>query len=38
MNPTHVNLGQWYQPAVMRTSVDGAVVAPVTVFWNMSKK
>ena len=38
MNPTHVNLGQWYQPAAMRTSLDGAVVAPVTVFWNVTKK
>ncbi len=38
MNPTHVNLGQWYQPAAMRTSLDGAVVAPVTVFWNITKK
>jgi peptide/nickel transport system substrate-binding protein len=37
-NPTHINLGQWYQPAAMRTSLDGAMVAPVTVFWNVSKK
>ena len=36
--PTHVNLGQWYQPAALRTSLDGAVVAPVTVFWNVTKK
>jgi peptide/nickel transport system substrate-binding protein len=37
-HPTHANLGQWYQPAALRTNVDGALVAPVTVFWNMSKK
>ena len=37
-HPTHVNLGQWYQPFALRTSIDGAMVAPVTVFWNMTKK
>jgi peptide/nickel transport system substrate-binding protein len=37
-NPTHINLGQWYQPAAMRTSLEGSMVAPVTVFWNVSKK
>jgi peptide/nickel transport system substrate-binding protein len=37
-HPTHVNLGQWYQPAALRSNIDGALVAPVTVFWNMSKK
>jgi peptide/nickel transport system substrate-binding protein len=37
-HPTHVNLGQWYQPAALRTNIDGMMVAPVTVFWNMSKK
>jgi peptide/nickel transport system substrate-binding protein len=37
-HPTHVNLGQWYQPAVLRTNIDGMMVAPVTVFWNMTKK
>jgi peptide/nickel transport system substrate-binding protein len=37
-HPTHVNLGQWYQPAALRSNVDGALVAPVTVFWNMTKK
>jgi peptide/nickel transport system substrate-binding protein len=36
--PTHVNLGQWYQPQVLRTNLDGSMVAPVTVFWNISKK
>ena len=38
MNPTHVNVGQWYAPSAQRTSIEGAVVAPVTVFWNMTKK
>jgi peptide/nickel transport system substrate-binding protein len=37
-NPTHVNLGQWYQPQVLRTNLEGSMVAPVTVFWNISKK
>ena len=36
--PTHVNLGQWYQPAAMRTSLDGAMIAPAPVFWNVMKK
>jgi peptide/nickel transport system substrate-binding protein len=36
--PTHVHLGQWYQPFALRTSIDGAVHAPVPVFWNMTKK
>ncbi len=37
-NPPHVFLGQWYQPAAVRKNVDGMVVAPVTVFWNVTKK
>ena len=37
-HPTHVILGQWYQPAVLRTSLDGMMVAPAPVFWNMTKK
>ncbi len=36
--PTHIHLGQWYQPFALRTSLDGAVQAPVPVFWNMTKK
>ena len=36
--PTHINVGQWYQPSAMRTNVDGMLVAPVPVFWNMTKK
>jgi peptide/nickel transport system substrate-binding protein len=35
--PTHVFLGQWYQPIAVRKNVDGAMVAPVTVFWNVKK-
>jgi peptide/nickel transport system substrate-binding protein len=37
-HPTHAILGQWYQPALMRKSLDGIVVSPVTVFWNMTKQ
>jgi peptide/nickel transport system substrate-binding protein len=37
-NPTHVILGQWVQPAAQRTNVEGMMVAPVPVFWNMTKK
>jgi peptide/nickel transport system substrate-binding protein len=37
-NPTHAILGQWYQPAVMRNNIDGIVVSPVPVFWNVTKK
>jgi peptide/nickel transport system substrate-binding protein len=36
--PTHVHLGQWYQPGAARKNVDGVVVAPASVFWNISKK
>jgi len=36
--PTHINVGQWYQPTALRTNIDGMLVAPVPVFWNMSKK
>jgi len=37
-NPPHVFLGQWYQPAAVRKNVEGMVVAPVTVFWNITKR
>ena len=37
-HPTHVHLGQWYQPSILRTSLDGMMTAPAPVFWNMSKK
>jgi peptide/nickel transport system substrate-binding protein len=36
--PTHIPLGQWYGPAAMRKNVDGVLEAPVTIFWNISKK
>jgi peptide/nickel transport system substrate-binding protein len=36
--PTHVHLGQWYKPAAMRKNIEGNVVAPVVVFWNVEKK
>jgi peptide/nickel transport system substrate-binding protein len=35
--PTHIPLGQWYQPGASRKNVDGYVVAPASVFWNISK-
>jgi peptide/nickel transport system substrate-binding protein len=37
-HPTHINLGQWYQPAAQRSNVTGMMTAPVPVFWNMTKK
>ena len=36
--PTHIPLGQWFQPAAMRKNIDGMMPAPVTVFWNVEKK
>jgi len=35
--PTHVYLGQWYQPGASRKNIEGYVVAPASVFWNISK-
>jgi peptide/nickel transport system substrate-binding protein len=37
-SPTHIPLGQWFQPAAMRKNIDGMMPAPVTVFWNVEKK
>jgi len=37
-HPTHVHLGQWYQPSALRTNIDGMMTAPAPVFWNMTKK
>jgi peptide/nickel transport system substrate-binding protein len=37
-SPTHIHLGQWYKPVALRKNVDGMVVAPVVVFWNVEKK
>jgi len=36
--PTHVPLGQWFQPIAARRNVDGILTAPVPVFWNVEKK
>ena len=37
-HPTHVNVGQWYQPLARRNNIEGNMTAPVTVFWNVTKK
>lgn len=34
---THIHLGQWYQPAAARKNVSGFLIAPASVFWNVSK-
>jgi len=36
--PTHVHLGQWYQPMAMRKNIEGVMTAPAPVFWNITKK
>ncbi len=36
--PTHVYLGQWYQPLAHRTNVSGVLEAPAVVLWNIEKK
>ena len=36
--PTHVHLGQWKKPMVLRNNISGNVVAPVIAFWNVDKK
>jgi len=36
--PTHIHLGQWYKPVALRRNVDGLVIGPVVVFWNIEKK
>jgi len=36
--PTHIHLGQWYQPIAARKNVEGIVTGPVPVFWNVEKK
>ena len=36
--PTHIYLGQWYQPMAHRANVTGLIVAPAQVFWNVEKK
>jgi peptide/nickel transport system substrate-binding protein len=37
-HPTHINVGQWYAPIARRNTIEGNMVAPVTVFWNVTKK
>jgi len=37
-HPTHVHLGQWYSPVAMRANIDNMMIAPVPVFWNITKK
>ena len=37
-HPTHVHLGEWYQPIALRADIDGVMIAPATAFWNMSRK
>ena len=36
--PTHIHLGQWYQPAALRKNVSDMLKAPAPVFWNIEKK
>ncbi len=36
--PTHVHLGQWYNPGALRKNVEGVVPAPAPVLWNISVK
>jgi peptide/nickel transport system substrate-binding protein len=36
--PTHIHLGQWYSAFALRKEIDGNVAAPVTLFWNVTKK
>jgi peptide/nickel transport system substrate-binding protein len=36
--PTHIFLGQWYQPVAHRTNITGILEAPAVVLWNVEKK
>lgn len=36
--PTHVHLGQWYNPGFHRKNVSGIIAAGVPVLWNVSKE
>jgi peptide/nickel transport system substrate-binding protein len=36
--PTHIHLGQWYNPGALRKNVQGVVAAPAPVLWNISIK
>ncbi len=35
--PTHIHLGQWYQPTAMGANISGAPVSPVVAFWGYKK-
>jgi peptide/nickel transport system substrate-binding protein len=35
---THLFLGQWYSANATRKNIDGILIAPVPVFWNVEKK
>lgn len=35
--PTHIHLGQWYQPTAMGQNISGAPVSPVVAFWGYKK-
>ena len=34
---THIPLGEYMQPMVVRKGIDGVIRSPVTVFWNVTK-
>jgi peptide/nickel transport system substrate-binding protein len=36
--PTHIYLGQWYQPVAHRSSISGILEAPAIALWNIEKK
>ncbi|MCW5744661.1 MAG: ABC transporter substrate-binding protein [Alphaproteobacteria bacterium] len=36
--PTHIHLGQFYLPSAVRKNIDGILIAPVPVLWNVTKK
>ena len=36
--PTHIYLGQWYQPVAHRSNISGILEAPAIGFWNIEKK
>jgi peptide/nickel transport system substrate-binding protein len=35
--PTHIHLGQWYQPFALGKNISGAPESPVSVFWGFKK-
>ncbi len=36
--PTHIHLGQFNVPTAVRANVEGILIAPVPVLWNVTKK